>query len=149
MSPEAVLGKSDVDHRADIYSLGCVAYWLATGRDLFEGETPMEVMVAHVQTVPVAPSEVAPHEIPTALEEIILACLAKDRDDRPARIEDLDLALATVESTPAWTNADAESWWREHAPRSEGETSAVATTKAADGLVLADTLPGASGQSQP
>jgi len=148
MSPEAVLGKSDVDHRADIYSLGCVAYWLVTGRDLFEGETPMEVMVAHVQTKPVPPSEVAPHDIPVALEEIILACLAKDRADRPPRIEEVEHALAAAELAPAWTNADAAAWWREHSSRSEDDASAVATTKAANGLVLADTLPGDFGQSQ-
>ena len=40
MAPEVVLGDGDADHRVDIYALGCVGYWLLTGKLVFEGETP-------------------------------------------------------------------------------------------------------------
>jgi len=145
MSPEAVLGKRDLDHRADIYSLGCVAYCLATGRDVFAGDTPMEVMIAHVQSPPQPPSELAGDSFPRALEQVILSCLAKSREDRPATIADVDRALAGVEATPSWGNAEAEAWWREHAAHEPGPPAAHEPTAPGE-LVLADTLPGAAEQ---
>ena len=49
MAPEIALGYSDVDGRADIYSLGCVAYYMLTGQDVFSGDTPVATALAHVQ----------------------------------------------------------------------------------------------------
>ena len=57
MAPEVVLGAADTDHRVDLYALGCVAYWLLTGKMVFEGENAMQVMMQHVQAEPKRPSE--------------------------------------------------------------------------------------------
>ena len=57
MSPEMGLGSPDVDWRSDIYSLGCVAYWLLTGRRVFEEGTSMQILMDHVQKPPTPPSE--------------------------------------------------------------------------------------------
>ena len=56
MAPEVVLGAADTDHRVDLYALGCVAYWLLTGKMVFEGENAMQVMIQHAQTAPKRPS---------------------------------------------------------------------------------------------
>ena len=56
MAPEIILGQSDVDRRADVYALGCVAYFVLTGQLVFEGSTPMQTLVDHVHATPVPPS---------------------------------------------------------------------------------------------
>ena len=49
MAPEIILGDADVDRRADVYALGCVAYYLLTGQLVFEADTPMKMLLRHVQ----------------------------------------------------------------------------------------------------
>src|SRR4051812_10396121 len=56
MAPEVVLGDAVTDHRVDLYALGCVAYWLLTGKMVFEGESAIQVMVHHAHTPPPPPS---------------------------------------------------------------------------------------------
>ena len=56
MAPEVILGEGDVDRRADVYALGCVAYYLLTGQLVFEADTPMKMLMQHVQSVPLPPS---------------------------------------------------------------------------------------------
>ena len=75
IASEMVLGKEGIDSRADLYALGCVAYWLLTGQLVFEGKNPMEVLVHHVQSEPTPPSQRSEFEIPP-LDELILCCLA-------------------------------------------------------------------------
>ena len=57
MAPEVILGKDNVDRRADVYALGCVAYFLLTGKRVFEDGTPMQALVDHVHTLPVGAVE--------------------------------------------------------------------------------------------
>ena len=78
MAPEVVLGAADTDHRVDLYALGCVAYWLLTGRIVFEAENAMQVMVQHVHAEPKRPSTRVDQPIPGALEELVVECLEKD-----------------------------------------------------------------------
>ena len=59
MAPEIALS-AKVDGRADLYSLGCVAYYLLTGRQVFEGDTVMQVFAQHLQAVPMPPSQRGP-----------------------------------------------------------------------------------------
>ncbi|HEY3123462.1 MAG TPA: serine/threonine-protein kinase, partial [Thermoanaerobaculia bacterium] len=68
MAPEIARGDALADHRADLYALGCVAYWLLTGKHVFDGATPMEVLIDHVRTLPVPPSKKSGVPIPSALE---------------------------------------------------------------------------------
>jgi serine/threonine-protein kinase len=76
--PEAISGKSPVDHRSDIYSVGCVAYRLLTGQQVFNASTPMAMLLEHATTKPVPPSNVTEMEIPEDLENLIMACLEKN-----------------------------------------------------------------------
>ena len=64
MAPEMAIGDREIDGRADIYCLGCVGYWLVTGQRVFETESPLATVVAHVQERPVPPSQKTELEIP-------------------------------------------------------------------------------------
>jgi serine/threonine-protein kinase len=110
MPPEAALGTM-VDGRSDIYSLGCVAYYLLTGRLVFEGDSPLQNIAKHLRSEPGPPSQRAPFRLPAALDRIVLACLAKRPEDRPQTAVDLARALAAVDVEP-WTQAKAEAWWQ-------------------------------------
>jgi serine/threonine-protein kinase len=117
MAPEQVAGDEQVDGRADIYALGCVAYWLLTGQLVFKGRTAVEMMARHLQTPPVAPSERTELQIPKELDEVILACLEKDRDRRPQSAEELSRMFAACGAASPWTDQRAREWWTLHQPR--------------------------------
>jgi DNA-binding NtrC family response regulator len=114
MPPERVLG-APAEERSDIYALGCVAYWMLTGRTVFTGE-PMAVMIHHARTVPQPPSKVSGVSIPDRLEQIVLACLEKAADKRPSSAIDLWRELGDVPLTSSWTAERAEIWWCENVP---------------------------------
>jgi serine/threonine protein kinase len=109
MAPETAQG-GDVDGRADLYSLGCVAYYLLTGRVVFEGETAIQVILKHLEQRPVPPSRLTTSPVPPALEQVILACLAKRPADRPrSAAEVADRLEAAGAST--WSQEEAARWW--------------------------------------
>ena len=83
MAPEMIVGSGKVDHRADLYALGCVAYFLLTGQQVFQGGTQMQALIDHVSTAPRPPSALAPAPIPRALDALVLECLEKDPARRP------------------------------------------------------------------
>jgi serine/threonine-protein kinase len=114
MPPERVLGGA-ADERSDIYSLGCVAYWMLTGRPVFAGE-PITVMVHHARTPPQPPSKSSDRPIPERLDQIVLACLEKAPERRPASAVELWRELGEVAPATPWTPEHAERWWSEHLP---------------------------------
>jgi eukaryotic-like serine/threonine-protein kinase len=93
MAPEMASDRT-VDGRADIYSLGCVAYYLLTGRLVFAGDTPLQTILRHLQQEPEPPSRVTHRPIPPALDELVLACLAKRPEDRPPSAAEVSQRLA-------------------------------------------------------
>jgi hypothetical protein len=124
MAPEAVLGEKALDARVDLYGLGCVAYWLLTGERVFVGRTPVEVLLHHVKTPPVPPSERARQEVPRSLEALVLQCLAKEPDERPPSAEWLAARLADCEVAGAWTPARAREWWEQNLAGAPGAAAA-------------------------
>ncbi len=82
MAPEQARGQP-LDHRCDLFSLGCVLYRMATGRVPFQGDSAYAVIVAVASEEPVPPRVVNP-DVPPALEAFILSLLAKEPADRPA-----------------------------------------------------------------
>jgi len=95
MAPEMVQSDT-IDGRADLYSLGCVAYFLLTGQLVFQGDTAIQTMFMHIQQEPVPPSQRTENPIPPALERLVLTCLAKQPEDRPASAADLAAGLSST-----------------------------------------------------
>jgi serine/threonine-protein kinase len=114
MAPEMALGEQ-CDGRADLYALGCVAYYLLTGQLVFQAGTGLQMITKHIQEVPVPPSRRTELEVSPELDRAVLACLAKRPDDRPASATELDRMLAEVELEP-WSEEEATRWWRTHEP---------------------------------
>jgi serine/threonine-protein kinase len=137
MAPEVALGQ-DVDGRTDLYGVGCIAYWLVTGRSVFEGSGFFEVVSKHLHGDPDPPSRHAPHAIPPELDEAILACLAKDRHDRPDHARTLARMLRAVPFEEPWHDERAEAWWCEHLPASSAarNTSAQGSMSRVDSATI-------------
>ena len=117
IAPEQAMGENLIDGRADIYSAGCVAYWLLTGELVFTADTPMKLLLAHAQTPPVPPSSRTELPIPADLDALLLACLAKDRNQRPQSAKDLLRRLDALPLDRRWTETRAREWWQMHLPR--------------------------------
>ncbi len=115
MAPEQILG-GPVDGRADLYAVGGLAYWLVTGQLVFKGRNAMETMVQHTQAAPVPPSVRTELTVPAALDELILACLAKNPKDRPGTADAVTERLASIPTTSPWTASRAREWWDRHHP---------------------------------
>jgi tRNA A-37 threonylcarbamoyl transferase component Bud32 len=124
MAPEMALGET-VDGRADLYALGCVAYYLLTGKLVFDAENTFQMVAKHLNHTPVAPSVRGGIEIPAELEQLVLSCLAKNPDARPATAANLSDALASLDIKP-WTDAEAKEWWtvNQNDPTNIGDTVA-------------------------
>lgn len=83
MAPEQAAADPDLDHRADLYAFGAMAYELLSGEQLFAGRTPARVLAAHLSEVPRNILELQP-ALPTELAALVMQCLAKDVDARPS-----------------------------------------------------------------
>ena len=110
LSPEAIKSPEAVDARSDLYALGAVAYYLLTGRTVFEGQTLVEICGQHLHTRPVPPSERAGRSLPSDLEALVLRCLEKNPADRPESAAQLKRALERC-NVPLWTEEQARSSW--------------------------------------
>ena len=125
-APEVILGQA-VDHRADLYGVGCVAYWMLTGRPPFEADNVVQLMLEHTQRKPSPPSQECKLHIPATLDDIVLACLEKLPTDRPSSALELWEELNNVELGARWTQTHAESWWKLNLPDSGREMQRSAT----------------------
>jgi eukaryotic-like serine/threonine-protein kinase len=116
IAPEQALGGVDLDSRADIYSTGCVAFWLLTGELVFTAATPMKLLMAHAHSAPEPPSAKTELPIPPELDALVLSCLAKDREQRPASARELLERLDAVKLETPWNEERARAWWNTHLP---------------------------------
>jgi serine/threonine-protein kinase len=111
MAPEQAAGRTDLDARTDIYSLGGVGYYLLTGQPPFTRDTAMEMLLAHAYE-PVVPLTDLQPAIPSDLQEVILRCLNKKPDGRFDCVEELERALAACAAADHWSEEQAKDWWR-------------------------------------
>ena len=114
MAPEMVRFQSEVDARADIYALGCVAYWVLTGQRVFEAQTRHDMLVMHAHQRPTPPSQRIGEKLHAGLEQIIMECLDKNPNRRPQSAAELGDRLAALEFERTWTADRARSWWKTH-----------------------------------
>lgn len=96
-APELIEGV-EVDHRADIYSLGCTLHAMLTGSVAFPRSNPMAIMHAHMAAAPPRPSETHPH-LPPAIDAVIATAMAKDPADRYPSCRALAEAAASALAT--------------------------------------------------
>jgi eukaryotic-like serine/threonine-protein kinase len=102
MSPEQCRGAGEIDHRADVYSLGCVLFRCLCGRLPFEARGSGDLIAMHLREPPPRPSSIV--QLRPELDEIVLRCLAKHPDDRYSSMFDLatelDQLLRSITSPP-------------------------------------------------
>lgn len=117
IAPEQALGR-ETDARADLYALGCVGFWLLTGKLLFERGNTLMLLMAHIQDAPPELAPLTPGPLPAGLERALRSCLAKAREDRPQSARELLALLRAIEVPPeqAWTEEAARAWWQAHHP---------------------------------
>lgn len=128
MSPEAISNPELVDARSDLYSLGCVGYFLLTGTTVFSGVSLAELFGKHTSVAPEPSSQRLGRSVDPQLEALIMACLAKSPDARPRSAEELADGLAQCASAGDWTPAAAKTWWAEwKSKNSMGESMFVET----------------------
>ena len=117
IAPEVIRGDGVADHRVDIYTLGCVGYWLLTGRLVFQAPNAIQLMYQHANAAPVPPSERSEMDVPPALDKVILACLAKHPEERPQTAGELSRLLAASVPGDSWSEERAHRWWDRHHPQ--------------------------------
>jgi len=127
MAPEMITGEGELDGQSDLYSLGCVAYWLLTGRLVFEEATAMKTAVAHVTQAPIPPSGRTEAPVLASLEALVMECLVKEPGARPAGAAALGERLAALRLPEPWTPERAEAWWLDHLPEAAAEEATPAT----------------------
>ena len=116
LAPELATTERRFDGRADIYALGCVAFWMLTGRLPFDGTDALALLMHHARTPPERPSAFAEEPIPAALDAAVLACLAKDPSARPPSADVLREQLEAIPLPVGWSERDARVWWESHEP---------------------------------
>lgn len=126
MAPEIIL-EGDVDQRADVYALGCVAYYLLTGQLVFEADTAMKMFVQHLQAQPIPPSQRTEMPIPREIDELVLSCLEKDPARRPQDARQLLRMLQQLTAGASWGSEKARTWWELHLPELTGPLAVAET----------------------
>jgi serine/threonine-protein kinase len=133
LPPEQAFGMK-IDGRSDLYALGCVAWWLLTASEVYSRAVEdSETLRAHIsEPVPPLRPKVAGW-LPQGLEDLILACLAKFPEDRPASAREMIKRLRAIEIPPEyeWTDERAVAWWQNFKPSNVATLSADAATSIA------------------
>jgi serine/threonine-protein kinase len=93
-----------------------VAFYLLTGTHLFDGNR-MQVMLDHMNTVPPLPSQRLGAVLPAEVDAFVRDCLRKNPADRPQDARELLNRITAHNLAGTWSNAEAESWWRERLPK--------------------------------
>jgi serine/threonine-protein kinase len=125
IAPEVALGNREIDGKADLYSLGCTAYFLLTGRMVFEEPTATAFAIAHVQSPPPPMRERSELPIPAGLEAIVMQLLAKNPDDRITSAQELARRLRALHDVREWGPEQAARWWETNVPELAAKEAAT------------------------
>lgn len=137
MAPEFIVSPEKVDAQSDLYAIGAVAYCLVTGKEVFESATVMGQLSHHLHNKPVPPSKRLGRQIDPKLEELILRCLAKEKEQRPTNalslLEELNRNFSAAEAER--TAEEARLWWEKW---TGGKRSPDASTKRLDTMGMSE-----------
>lgn len=112
MSPEQASGRRDLDGRTDIYALGCVAYFLLSGYEIFDDPNPIQIMLGQIERPPVPIMERNPRvRMNPEFSGIMDRILAKNREERYATTAELANDLRRCRFPEPWGEAEATTWW--------------------------------------
>ncbi len=112
MAPERIGAPDAVDPRADIYGVGAIMFFLASGRPPFD-DADSAALLRRVLAEPAPKLSEVGSDVPPALSELVDRCLAKELPQRPASVDEVVAALDALPLAP-WTLADARAWWAEY-----------------------------------
>jgi len=129
MPPEAVERPESTDARSDLYSVGAVGYWLVTGKTLFNPESIEQLLECQVKQAPARPGERLGKAVSADLELLLMGCLAKAPEQRPASAEELETALGRCAAAGGWTLAEAAGWWKANLAGLEGSRTLAMAEK--------------------
>jgi serine/threonine-protein kinase len=126
IAPECLTDPANTSPLSDIFAVGAVTFFLLTGRELFTGASPLEVLrkVSHERRPQVG--DFVPLGIPSELATLVHRCVAIDPQERPASVEEMLQVVEPLAARYPWTRADAQQWWQNYdAPQdSTGRTRA-------------------------
>ena len=111
MSPEASQKPAEVDERSDIYSLGCLAYFLLTTKAPLEGNNPVETIWKNVRETATPIEEVAAKPVNHGFARLIMRCLAKAPADRPQSVLVVQQNIKDLVACEPWDSMRARAWW--------------------------------------
>jgi serine/threonine protein kinase len=133
MAPEMIRFQAPVDARADLYAVGCVGYWLLTGKRVFEAETRHDMLVMHAHQKPLTPTARVGKAVHSGLESVVMACLEKNPDRRPQTARELRERLAGLSFEMPWTPERAALWWKRYQPLAlDGAPSSAVVSETPD-----------------
>src|SRR6188768_3828351 len=126
MAPEQALGY-ELDGRADLYALGCIGFYLLSGRLLFERNGSLPMMMAHINEPPPEFKNRIATFMPAELTTLLLQCLGKKPSQRPSDARALAAALKAIQIPPAneWSEPQAQAWWATRRPKAAPPTSPI------------------------
>ena len=114
MAPEAFCHETHPDPRMDLYSLGATAYFLLTGHEVFQGNSVDSYRSQHEATPPNPIGSPIPGGLDANWESLVLECLAKHPEDRPASAQRLAQCLRALQASLVWTQEESHAWWAAH-----------------------------------
>ncbi len=147
LAPEAITSPETVDGRTDLYALGAVAYFLLTGKHVFEATTAVEMCSRHMLEAPVSPSKRLGKPLSADLEALVLACLAKKPGGRPASAATLRAALLGCGDAERYDVKASRAWWHDRGAafragrKSSGRIGSSTPTMAIDLRGRTDAVP--------
>ena len=115
LAPECIREPAAASPRSDIYALGAVGFYLLTGTHVFSGRNVVDICGHHLHSAPERPSERLGRALPEGLDELVLACLAKEPLERPEGAHAFLSALRALDQWGSWSEEEAEAWWAAHA----------------------------------